>query len=263
LKGWSEMNNELKPFDLNGNTVIVDVGTIQFPVFQQIKDSALKLAKYIQKVEVTEDNVKQSKKLVAEVSKQVKSLNDERITIKKQMLKPYDEFEQQIKEISDIVKSSEEIVRHQIRQLEEAARDIKREEIEQLFDLRMNQYDFGKLFSVEDFTENQYLNKSFSMTKIEKSMVEWFEKIARDLSTIKSLKHADEVLATYKEYQDLSLAIGIVNERHEKINQAKAVVEEIEPSIFMVNFIIRDEKDAKLVEMFMNQNKIKFEKVGN
>lgn len=257
------MSNDLNLIELNDNSLIVDPGSIQFPVFRQIKESAIKLADHVKKVEVTEENVKESKKLVAAVSKQAKVLNDERIAVKKQMLEPYNEFEQQVKEITEIVKSSEEIVRQQIRQLEEQERAEKEEEIKQLFDKRMKQYDFGGLFSFKDFLEQKYLNKTFTLTKIEKEMVQWFEQINQGLEAIANLEQADEVLAEYKNYQDLSLAIGVVNERHQKQAAAKRAIEEMELAPFKVSYVVTNEKDAKLIEMFMQQNKIKFEKVGN
>lgn len=254
------MKHNVSIFELTNKSLTVDPGSIQFPVYQQIKDSAIKLARHVEKVAVTEENVKESKKLVAEVGKQVKLLNDERIKVKKQLLEPYVEFDQQVKEISDIVKSSEEIVRQQIRQLEEQERDYKEKEIRQLFDKRICQYDFNDLFSFSDFLENKYLNKSYSMTKVEKSMIEWLEKINQGLEVIRNLDHADEVLIEYKAYQDLALAIGVVKERYEKREQVKQVFKEVQKAIC---FVLQDEKDAKLVEMFMNQNNIKFEKAGN
>ncbi|MGK9347623.1 DUF1351 domain-containing protein, partial [Melissococcus plutonius] len=96
--------NDLIIQEFDENALVVDIGTIQFSAFDQIKQSATKLANHIEKVEVTEDNVKESKKLVATVSKQVKKLNDKRIKVKRQMLEPYNDFEKQVKEITDIVK---------------------------------------------------------------------------------------------------------------------------------------------------------------
>lgn len=258
------MNHNVVIFELTEKSLVVDPGSIQFPVYQQIKDSAIKLARHVEKVAVTEENVKESKRLVAEVSKQVKSLNDERIKVKKQLLEPYEEFEEQVKEISIIVKTSEDIVRKQIRQLEEQERDQKEKEIEELFNKRMLQYDFENLFSFSDFIENKYLNKTYSLAKVEKAMILWFEKINQGLEAIRNLDYADEVLAEYKNFQDLSLAIGVVTERHEKQDKAKQVLKEaaLENKLFRVSFVVTDEKNAKLVEMFMEQNKIKYEKVG-
>ena len=66
---------------------------------KRVKQQALQLAENLQSVEVNEDNLKQSKKLLAAVNRRKKELDDERIRIKKVMLEPYQEFEEQVKEI--------------------------------------------------------------------------------------------------------------------------------------------------------------------
>lgn len=257
------MNHKITVLELNEKSFIVDPGSIQFPIFQEIKESAIQLADHVQKVEVTEENVKESKRLVAAVSKQVKVLNDERIAVKKQILEPYNKFEEQVKEITGIVKSSEEVVRQQIRQLEERERAEKEQTIETLFYKRMKQYDFESLFGFKDFFEQKFLNKTYSLTKVEKEMASWFEKISRGVEAISNLKHSDEVLNEYRDYQNLSLAIGVVSERHQKQAEAKKAMAAMEMAPFKVSYRITDEKDARLLEMYMQQNQIKYEKVGN
>ncbi|WP_423372944.1 DUF1351 domain-containing protein [Melissococcus plutonius] len=255
--------NELKEFELTENSLVIDIGSIQFPAFQQIKNSATKLANYIEKVEVTEENVKESKKLVASVSKQVKNLNDERIKVKRQILEPYDEFEEQVKEITDIVKVSEEIVRQQIRQLEEQERDKKEQAIIDLFNKRIKQYDFKELFTSKDFIKNSHLNKTYTLSKVEKEMVEWLEQIDQALTTIKNLEHTDEIFVEYKITQDLAQAISIVQQRHLAIKASKQIIDTDIIDNYKITYIIENQKDANMLELFMQKNNIKFEKVGN
>lgn len=98
---------------------VVKQGSILFPAYKKIKSDSLLLAQQIENIEVTEENVKQSKKLLAAVNKEVKNLESERILIKKEMLEPYNEFEKQVKEIVSIVKTADEMVRQQVTQMEE------------------------------------------------------------------------------------------------------------------------------------------------
>lgn len=81
-------------------------GSISFPMYEELKDQALRVAKFVSSIDVTEDTVKQSKKLLATVNKSVKALEDRRIAIKKELLEPYSEFEAQVKEIVTIVKDA-------------------------------------------------------------------------------------------------------------------------------------------------------------
>lgn len=254
------MSNEL--LNVNIEKIRVTPGIIQFQEYESLKQQALQLAEQIEQVEVSEENIQHSKKLLAAVNKRIKEMEDKRISIKKEMLEPYNTFEQQVKDVVNIVKNAENIVRTQVRQLEEKEREDKRSNIIEIFEKRVKQYPFDVVFSVGDFLKPQHLNKSVSMKSVETEMVDWLEKKDSDLKVIKTLPNADYVLTEYLDTKDLTIAIQIVNDREERKKQAEKVVKPIKKSVEKVFvFTLKDEKDMKLVELFMQQNKIKFEKV--
>ncbi|AVU89689.1 conserved hypothetical protein [Listeria monocytogenes] len=248
---------------INIESPVVTQGSILFPAYKKIKSDSLLLAQQIENIEVTEENVKQSKKLLAAVNKEVKNLESERILIKKEMLEPYNEFEKQVKEIVSIVKTADEMVRQQVTQMEEEEREDKKLVLKRMFEKRIRMYDFKTYFTFDDFLENRYLNKSLSINKIESEMVEWLTKIETELKVIETMPHADEIIAEYKETKDLAVSAQIVSDRHkaqELIKEAKNDIKDDQLHT-KITFTLFDEKDIKLVEMFMQQNKIKFEKV--
>ena len=108
-KGAYEMENELLKVDIEGIQIVQ--GLVNFNDYQRIKKEAEALAEQIKTVEVNEENVKASKKLLAVVNKRLKELEDTRIGIKKSMLEPYQLFEEQVKEIVGIVKEADAEVR--------------------------------------------------------------------------------------------------------------------------------------------------------
>lgn len=248
---------------INIESPVVTQGSILFPAYERIKQDAKRLAEQIATVEVAEENVKQSKKLLAAVNKEVKNLESERISIKKEMLEPYNEFERQVKDIVSIVKTADETVRQQINQLEEVERDDKKRVLKSLFEKRIKMYDFKTYFDFNDFLENRHLNKSISINKIENEMVEWLTKIENELKVINTMPYADEIIAEYKDNKDLAISAQIVSNRHREQEAIKEAKKNMSETIITkkIQFTISDEKDAKLVEMFMEQNKIKFEKV--
>ncbi|MBV1603340.1 DUF1351 domain-containing protein [Listeria monocytogenes] len=248
---------------INIESPVVTQGSILFPAYKKIKSDSLLLAQQIENIEMTEENVKQSKKLLAAVNKEVKNLESERISIKKEMLEPYNEFEKQVKEIVSIVKKADEMVRQQITQLEEEEREDKKLVLKRMFEKRIRMYDFKTYFTFDDFIENRHLNKSLSINKIESEMVEWLTKVENELKVIETMPYADEIIAEYKETKDLAVSAQLVSERHkaqEVIKEAKNDIKD-DQLYSKTTFTLFDEKDAKLVEMFMRQNKIKFEKV--
>ncbi|HFQ5695893.1 TPA: DUF1351 domain-containing protein [Listeria monocytogenes] len=247
----------------NIESPVVTQGSILFPAYKKIKSDSLLLAQQIENIEVTEENVKQSKKLLAAVNKEVKNLESERILIKKEMLEPYNEFEKQVKEIVSIVKTADEMVRQQVTQIEEEEREDKKLVLKRLFEKRIRMYDFKTYFTFDDFLENRHLNKSLSINKIESEMVEWLTKIETELKVIETMPYADEIIAEYKETKDLAVSAQIVSDRHKAQEVIKEAKNDIKDNQLhsKITFTLFDEKDVKLVEMFMQQNKIKFEKV--
>jgi hypothetical protein len=251
------MSQELMTIDIN--QIVVKPGTIVFNEFDSLKAQATDLATQIHQVEVTEDNVQYSKKMLAAVNKRLKEMEDKRISIKKEILSPYNEFEKQVKEIVNIVKDADNLVRDQVRELEEQEREEKRNNIAEIFAKRIKHYVFKDVFGFDDFVRTTHLNKSTSLKLVESEMVEWLEKKDADLKVINSLPNAEEVMTEYHDTKDLTVAINIVNDRAARKKQMEQLVK---PKVNTVGqtFIITlsDEKDSKLVEMFMNQNKIQY-----
>ena len=97
-------------------------GVINFKQYDVLLDQAEQVAEMIKSVVVTEDSVQESKKLLARSRKSLKTLNDERIRIKKELLKPYDVFAEQIKNIEKVVDEANQNINKQVRMIEEVER---------------------------------------------------------------------------------------------------------------------------------------------
>lgn len=263
----NEQNTQTE-LTINIGELTVVQGSIIFPQYDLIKSQATNLANHLQQVEVTQENLQRSKQLLAAVNKEVRKLHDERIKIKRTVLEPYDEFETQIKEITTIVKNSDDLIRNQVRELEEQERQDKKEHIHSIFNKRMKQYDFGELMNFDKFIKPTHLNKSTSMTKVEQEMVRWLEKTETDLDLIKSMDYSFEIIGEYQRTQDVASSIKSVNDRHKAIQEMERKAETVtsvspqqsKPKKPIILIELSDEKDARLVEMFMKQERIEYSK---
>lgn len=255
------MGNEL----LNLDTIHLHVtkGVIEFNGYDDIKQGAEKLLEQVSNVEVNDDNIKISKKMIATINKRVHELEDRRIGIKKEILEPYNTFESQVKDIVSIVKEADNIVRSQVKEIEERERETKRKELEELYNKRIKQYNFDIPVQFEQFIKPNMLNKSKSVSSVESEMVEWLESIYKDLDVINTLPDSLDVKAEYIECLDLTQAMSIVRKRKESIERLKQS-QENKPKVTkskMFTFNVFNEKDMKMLEMFMQQNDIKFETI--
>jgi hypothetical protein len=252
------MTNELLNIDVQ--LIRVSPGAIEFKEYDNLKEQALELARNIEQVEVTEENIKTSKKLLAAVNKRLKEMDSKRIAVKKEMLEPYNQFETQLKEILGIVKNADNLVRTQVRVLEERERDEKRASLSAIFDKRIKHYSFGEVFNFDSFLKQAHLNKTVSVSAVENEMVDWLEKIDADLKVIQTLPNADAILTEYYDTKDLTTAIKIVNEFEERKkmlndNLKGSVQNQIKKSY---QITLSDEKDLTAVEMFMQLKNIKY-----
>nr|DAI51549.1 MAG TPA: Protein of unknown function (DUF1351) [Caudoviricetes sp.] len=248
--------NELINIDEIG-IVEFEVGKITFNAYEHIKNKALNLSENLKTVEVSEENIKESKKLIAEVNKDIKKLEDYRIKVKKEMLKPYNDFEVQVKEIVKIVKEADEYVRNQIKELEEVERENKKALVKEMFENKVKHYDFNKMITFDNFFKENMANKTTSLEKIENELSEWLEQRKMDIQIIKNLRDS-EVLKEYLETFNLALAIENAKVKEEKNKKVEEVMKKTEKSSKKYIFIISEEKDAKLAEMLLKENKINY-----
>src|SRR5699024_12521647 len=114
------MGNEL----LNLDTIHLHVtkGVIEFNGYDDIKQGAEKLLEQVSTVEVNDENIQTSKKMIATINQRVRELEDRRVSIKKDMLQPYNTFESQVKDIVSIVNQADDVERYEAKVIEE--RDI-------------------------------------------------------------------------------------------------------------------------------------------
>jgi hypothetical protein len=248
---------------INEQQIIVQQGSVIFNDFERIKQQAIRLAALIKTVEVDEENLKQSKKLLASVNNRVKLLEEKRIEIKKTMLQPYQEFEAQVKEIVGIVKEADDVVRQQVRQLEEEERAIKAEILEDRFKKRIVHYSFRDLFNFKDFLQPKHLNKTTQIDAVEAEMIQFLERITKDLKVIEAMPSAEALLSAYIESKDLAAAIAQVQREEAKRKQIEASAalkkQPTEDKIaYLVSAKCYSQKEMKLCEMILQQNGFEF-----
>lgn len=252
------MEKEL--IQLNMEQIIVKQGFVDFPQYEKLKQQALDLAANIETVEINEETIKSSKKLLATVNKRVKELEDRRIRIKKVLLEPYDGFEKQVKEIVGIVREADSTLRQQVKELEEQERFQKETVLKGIFEKRKVLYTLGDLIQFEDFLQPKHLNKTQSIDATEKEMVAFLERTEKDMEVMRRLPNEQAHIDAYIQSFDLAEAMTRVQsekERRDRIQRSQ-VVSNKDTSKTIKTFTVYDQKDFLLVEMYMTNNQIKF-----
>lgn len=239
--------------------------------YDQLVKQLDQLGEYLLSIEVTEENIQENKRLVAQVRKACDQLNKERIAFKKNYLEPLETLEQQVKTIDKKASEFEAAVRIQIREIEEKEREDKKNEINKLFSKKARTYGNDDLYPFEDFLNNRYLNKSYSMNKIEQEMTAWFENRENDINALISYSESipqdkETVITQYLLLQDVGQTISHFTRENEKKEQVRKAVQakpkKAKKPTPKTTFLIRfSEDDRDRVTQLLKISNVDFEVV--
>lgn len=244
------------------NGVSYEVPQVLFPAYNEVKAKAEDVAGYIASQELTEENVKEIKSTLADARKLTERMNRIRIDMKNHILTHYVEFEGQIKEITGIIDAADAELRGKVKDMEEAERAAKKEEILSLWRKRTYPYPIIEKVMPDAFDrwlQPKHLNKTTTLKKVEADMVAWIQQTMNDMETAQNM--GDDYLAAYGWTGDLAKAIQQVSAQHDTM---KAISEfgkdyyEDEPT---ETYIITGKKDIALVERLFAENEIDYIKL--
>lgn len=194
---------------------------IQFNYEELKAEITSKVEMYKNLVYTGSDQIKDAKADRAALNKLIKAMSDERIRIKKDCLKPYEEFERKIKELTDIVNEPVQLIDKQIKEYEQTLKEEKRKDIEALFET----IGFQSFVQLPMIWDEKWLNASVSMKSIEEKMRDRMYQISTDIMTLNRLsEYAFEAVAVYKETLDMNRSIAEA-QRMSEIAKQKAEAE--------------------------------------
>lgn len=197
--------------------------------FEDLKKQLQEKAKQYEAHIYTEGQVSGAKKDLAMLRKFTKALSDERIRIKKECLKPYEEFEAKIKELDAIVQVPISQIDKQVKFFEEETKAAKKKDIEEMW--KNTEIQLPIPLTLEQIFNEKWLNVSVKMPAIEKEINERLQQIENDLETLSNLpEFGFEATEVYKTTLDINKAIS-EGKRLAEIQKRKAEAEaaEIKP----------------------------------
>lgn len=154
----------------------------------ELKNEIEQLSKEMKEVEVTEENLQKYKKLLAQVRSKWSEVDRQRIDVKKEVLKPYNELDAELKEIKQILTEGESHIQQQITKLANEERAERYKELRKLFDKQHSAYKAPNWLTFEKFCvgrESLYNNKSTSNRKKVTEITSFFEKYNEDYQQLK------------------------------------------------------------------------------
>ena len=168
----------------------------------------------------TAENVKEAKDDRATLNALKKSMNDEKIRIKKEFNKPYDDFETKIKELIELVDQPASEIDKQVKAFEEVEKVKKREVIDNIYAENIGEY--AKLIPLTKIYDSRWENKTYKETDITKEIQDVVKKADNDIKVIEDLQSEFEV--TVKNYYFETLDLGQALVKNNELMKQKEIL---------------------------------------
>lgn len=200
------------------------IKVVQLPIIYEqletVKTAIQASVAHALSLECTEESYKEIKDIKAKMNADFKRLEALRIAVKKEVMKPYDDFDTHYKAcVTDIYKPAEAELTERITAVTDGLKAQKKEKAVIYFD------EYVKAKEI-DFLTFERLNITINMNttdkSIKKAITEFVDRVAEALEMINTQEYAAEILVEYKKTLNASQAILTINNRH------KAIAEEME-----------------------------------
>ena len=217
--------SSLIPVEVKNN-----IGTIEDNLDVVEASIRQKLAEYAQVV-ITKDSIQDGKELLADIRKEKKSLDDERKTIKKAWMKPYEAFEARAKKIIDLYDEPVKLIHSQLEAYEEDRKAAKRNDIKKIYEFVVKENEqLADWLPLDKIYDTKWENATCKDKTIREAMEMAFSQIKVSISTIQSMQSAweEDALNVLKDTGSLQLAIEKINSltrQAARIEEAKKVQE--------------------------------------
>lgn len=273
---------------------IKELSPIKFN-YKEIKNWVIEKSKEYKSIVYTEDTIENAKTDRATLNKVTKAINDEKIRLKKEVLKPFEDFEKKCKELQGIMSEATNSIDSQIKSFEEKEQNKKREQIKEIFNAHIG--DFKDLISFEAIFNLRWLNKTYSIKNIEEEIKHivvktnndfevidgqikdevinkqvkayYFKNIAEPTVLGNSLQEGLKIVEANKKLEEFKKQQEIKQENKNeikteevKVNTEKVAIRENQETIETIDFRVWVTKEQKMkLREFLIQNNIKYGKV--
>lgn len=215
------MEKELSSTVWTGEQLIV---VEQLPIITEqlhsIKDRAQADVADALSLACTEETLKVVKERRAELNRQRKDLDARRMAVKKQIMKPFEDFDAVYKEcVTDVYGPADDQLKEKITDVEAGLKAAKEEKVVAYFQ---------ELAKAADVEWVQYqdigivVTQTASLKSLKTKVKEYIDRIAADVNCINTMDGAPEIMAEYKLCRNLAVSLNTVRQRKDRIAREEA-----------------------------------------
>lgn len=211
------------------NTDLIHV--VQLPVIEErlrsMKEKVIDQTAAAMALVCTDENLAQVRAVRADLNNTFKDLEEQRKAVKKSIMGPYEAFERVYKEcITEPFKQADTSLKEKVTAVEDG---IKAE-----CESKMREY-FSELCAAErvDWLKFEQVGLKITLdvarqkshAKLREQIAAFVVGVAQAVNTISKMEDAEEIMAEYRQCLDMGRAIGIVQDRHQRIEEERQAAE--------------------------------------
>ncbi len=174
----------------------------------------------------TDDTIKSAKADRAKLNKFVDALNGKRTEIRKALLKPDEQFGQEIKELTGIVQKAIDNIDTQVKGYEQRQREEKTAKVRDFYE--ENIHDLSSILPFDRVFKPEYANASTTMKSIKEDILALIQKVDEGLAIINEVdsKFAGDMKEVFLRTYDIGAAMAERNRLEAAEEKRKAYEEE-------------------------------------
>lgn len=242
--------------------------------YEELKQEIAERAHEYEMMVYSDDQIKSAKEDRANLNKLKKTLNDERIRLEKEYMKPFAVFKNQVNEVISIIDKPVGIIDRQIKEYEEEKKEEKRQAIMAHLKSYVLPYDIDP----EMLFSEKWLNATVAMKTIYQEIEDRVIGVKSDIETIETLEEYQSFAITYyantldlrdtlnevKRQKDFRAMQEKVEAEQKAKNEPKnepkpEVAENVTPKQEWVSFkALLSVDQARALKAFFNDNNIQF-----
>ena len=190
--------------------------------FDELKtELSTRLEKY-NNLTYTEETVKNAKEDRAGLNKFKEAIETRRKEIKALCMKPYNDFEVKVKELTSLIDKPILAIDTQIKNFDNQRMEAKRVDITDFYNSAIG--DLVEILPLDKIFNTKWLNSTYKMTNIEKEIVETIGKVKGNLNVIDDLKLDPDLALQVKDKYLTTLDFGLAMAEKTRLENLKTAI---------------------------------------
>lgn len=172
--------------EVNDKTIIIKQGAvISFNKYEALKENITLWIEQFKKKDLSKLSEKELKADRSTLNKASKMLNDLRKSVKKDVMKPYDNLDTQVKELDAIIIDGKQLTDNKLSEIDLKQKEDKKKDIENAFNDYQEEYPSVDFIQLGIMFDDKWLNKGTKLSKITETIEATFIKLNDDIKMIK------------------------------------------------------------------------------